>query len=514
MASYDSIIIGAGHNGLVCAGYLAKAGQRVLVVEASDRVGGLGGQREFHPGFRAAPAHAFGHFSHKVASDLKLESLSPDRSTSPMKMIGLGPEGEHVCIDQGGLTGGDAADADAYGSFQQLMRRLANALDPFWSKTMPRIGSHSLADLMTFAQVGLKLRRLGKKDMQEFLRVASLPARDLMDEFFEDDLVKALLSWDGLVGAKMAPRSPNSAVLAMLYRMGEASSGTHGSARCDVGAMVSALVKSAQDFGAELVTEAAVDRILIGADEGGLSATGIMLRNGEEITADRVVSSADPQRTFLGMVGVEYLDIGFTNRIRRLRCDGYVAKLHLALESAPTFTGLDEPDGRLIIAPTMDAIEYAFDDAKYGEYPSAPVMEIVVPSLHNSAQAPDGGHVLSAHVMYVPYRLKGGWTDEARDTICRRTIDTLTHYAPEIGDQIIASEFLTPADLEREYNVSGGHWHHTEFAMDQMLMMRPTYGAAQYRTPIPGLYLCGAGCHPGGDLTGFAGHNAAQEILR
>ena len=208
------------------------------------------------------------------------------------------------------------------------------------------------------------------------------------------------------------------------------------------------------------------------------------------------------------------LEIGFTNRIRRLRCDGYVAKLHLALNGLPEFSGLANPDGRMIIAPDMDTIEFAFDDAKYGECSKQPVMEIVLPSMHDASLAPAGQHVLSAHVMYAPYRLTGGWNDAARDSFCERAIDTIARYAPGIREQIIHQELLTPLDLERNYGVTGGHWHHTEFALDQALMMRPTYAAAQYSTPLPGLYLCGAGCHPGGDLAGGPGHNAAREILR
>ena len=245
-----------------------------------------------------------------------------------------------------------------------------------------------------------------------------------------------------------------------------------------------------------------------------LVVIGVELEDGERIETDCVASSADPQRTFLDLVGVPFLDIGFTNRIRRLRCQGLVAKLHLALNGVPEFDGLEAPDGRLIIAPGLDAMEFAFDAAKYGECPEHPVMEVVVPSLHDPSLAPAGQQVLSAHVMYVPYRRKGGWSEAARQAMGERAIDTIAQYAPRIREQIVASEFLTPADIEGQCRVTGGHWHHTEFAIDQMLMMRPTYQAAQYRTPIPGLYLCGAGCHPGGDLTGAPGHNAAQEILQ
>jgi phytoene dehydrogenase-like protein len=253
---------------------------------------------------------------------------------------------------------------------------------------------------------------------------------------------------------------------------------------------------------------------MIDASSNGLLAKGVQLVDGEKIEAERVISATDPQRTFLNLVGVEHLDIGFTNRVRRLRCNGYVAKLHLALSELPEFDGLASADGRMIIAPDMDTIEFAFDNAKHRELPEKPVMEIVIPSVHDASLAPAGQHVLSANVMYVPYNLKGGWNDAARDQICERAIETLSHYAPRIREQILHTEFLTPSDLERTCHVTGGHWHHTEFAMDQLLMMRPTYEAAQYDTPIPGLFLCGAGCHPGGDITGAAGHNAAREILR
>ena len=253
-----------------------------------------------------------------------------------------------------------------------------------------------------------------------------------------------------------------------------------------------------------------VKRIVI---ENGRAA-GVETDNGEVFSSWLVVSNADPKSTIMDLVSPRNVETGFTRRVHHIRSLGNAAKLHLALDGLPDFDGLDDPNGRMIIAPDMDAIEFNFDDAKYGDCPSEPVMEIVVPSLHDSKLAPDGKHVLSAHVMYVPYRRKDGWTDDARNAMKERVIDTIAKYTSGIRDQIVASEFLTPADLEREYRVTGGHWHHTEFAMDQMLMMRPTYGAAQYSTPLQGLFLCGAGSHPAGDLVGAAGHNAAQEILR
>ena len=506
MERYDSVIIGAGHNGLVCAAYLARGGQRVLVVEAAEHAGGLAAGREFHPGYSASPAHVAGHFPAGIAQDLGLARGDADAPAAAARIVNLDARGRHVVVEAASLTGVDAQDEDAWSAFSDQMQRFAAALKPFWAKTMPRIGRNSAGDLATFAHIGLKLRRLGKGDMHEFLRIAALPARDLVDERFASELLKAALCWDGLIGSKMAPRSPNGAVLTMLYRQGGET--------WQPGRLISALRDSAESAGATLRTGTRVERVIVEPGAGGIEATGVELAGGDRIMAQHVISSADPHTTFFDLVGVRYLDIGFADRIRRIRSDGLVAKLHLALDGLPQFEGLDDPSGRLLIAPDMDAIEFAFDAAKYGQCPERPVLEVALPSLYDDGWAPAGRHVLSAHVMYVPYHLEGGWSDAARDSMRERTIDTLTRYAPALRDQIVASEFLAPPDIEQRYGNSGGHWQHGDFAMDQMLMMRPTYDAAQYRTPIPGLWLCGAGCHPAGDLTGLAGHNAARELLR
>ncbi|MBT8060381.1 MAG: NAD(P)/FAD-dependent oxidoreductase, partial [Gammaproteobacteria bacterium] len=297
----------------------------------------------------------------------------------------------------------------------------------------------------------------------------------------------------------------------VLYVPGERKGGWSEEARA---ALVDALSEAAQAAGVEIRTGAPVADITVSGDASGLGATGVRLADGTAVEADRVVSSADPQTTFLRLLGARHLEIGFTNRIRRLRCRGLVAKLHLALDGLPDFTGLDQASGRLLTAQRLDAIEFAYDDAKYGDASSDPVLEITLPSLQDPGLAPAGQHVLSAHVLYVPGERKGGWSEEARAALVERVLATIERFAPGIRQQMLGSELLTPADLERLHGVTGGHWHHAEMAVDQMLMMRPTYEAAQYATPVPGLYLCGAGSHPGGDLTGAPGHNAAREILR
>ena len=514
MHHYDTIIIGGGHNGLVCSAYLAKKGHHVLVLEASDNLGGLAETREFHPGFKASVAHSISNFSTKVAKDLNLSAYGFTSGAAPMTTVGLNASGEHVTLSDLEVEGVGVEDVESYKEYRQVMQKFTNLLHPFWHKTMPRIGDNSLPSRMTFGQLGLKLRLLGKEDMGEFMRIATLPARDLMDENFDSDLLKAMLCWDGLIGSKMAPRSPNATVLSLLYRMTGEHGGAHIIPAEGIESLFIALKETAERAGAEIRTGTRVSRILIQADESGLKTNGVKLASGETITANRVVSTTDPKRTFLELVGIENLEIEFTNRIRRLRSEGYVAKLHLALNGVPKFTGLDKPDGRLIIAPNMDAIEFAFDDAKYGECSKQPVMEVVIPSLHNESLAPVGQHVLSAHVMYVPYELKSSWTDQTRAVLQEKVIDTLSIYAPDIKEHILYSEVLTPLDLEQRHGATGGHWHHTELSLDQMFMMRPTYEAAQYATPIPGLYVCGAGCHPGGGLVGASGHNAAHEMLK
>ena len=274
------------------------------------------------PVFHASVAHSVSHFSQKIASDLKLAAHGYDGASRTLPTIGLSSDQDHVVIQDGSLSGTGAVDSDAYQKYNKLMRRFADALKPFWLKTMPRIGNNSVAELMTFAHVGLNMRRMGKKDMREFLRIISLPARDLMDENFESDVLKAMLSWDGLIGSKLAPRSPNGAVLAMLYRMAGESSGAHVIPKGGVNGLVTSLSTAATASGADIRNGAKVGRILIEGSVDGLVAKGVRLVDGEKIAANNVISAADPKKTFLDLVGVEHLEIGFTNRIRRLRCDG------------------------------------------------------------------------------------------------------------------------------------------------------------------------------------------------
>ncbi|WOJ95809.1 NAD(P)/FAD-dependent oxidoreductase [Congregibacter brevis] len=513
MSDYDSIVIGGGHNGLICATMLARIGHRVLLLEANDKLGGLAADREFAPGFHAPVAQTLYGLQAAVIKDLRLEDYGFVAGDPPLNLVALSTEEPPITIGDTALSGAQANDTLAFEQYRSQLKTFAGALAPFWGKTMPRIGMGSLKDLMTFGHMGLKLRLLGREDMLEFFRVATLPMRDLVDEYFESDSLKAALCWDGMVGTKMAPRSPNQAVLTLLNRMAGTHEGQHVVPTGGMAEFIAVLERSARSAGVEIRTDAAVKKITIDGDDNGQRCSGVRLADGSEISAERVISSADPKTTFLRLVGAANLEIEFTNRIRRLRCDGYVAKVNLALTDLPVFTGIDRPDGRMVLAPNMDTIEFAYDNAKYGELPEQPVLEVLIPSLHQTGLAPKGQHVLNANVMYVPGQLKGGWTDDARSTLMATIMEALEQYAPGITALVSASELLTPLDLEAQYHVSGGHWHHAEPAVDQLLMMRPTYEAAQYRTPIHGLFLCGAGSHPGGDVNGNAGRNAAREIL-
>ena len=502
------VVIGAGHNGLVCATYLAKRGQRVLVTEAREGIGGLAGSYEFHSEFHANLASHVTHFPVSISRDLSLEKHGLRAVTTAPSLTWLTSSGASVRLVEGVLSGVEASDARSYEKYERLMGRLASMLAPFWLKTVPRIGNNSFSDILSFAKLGLGMRLLGKDDMREFLRIVALPIRDFLDEYFDHPGLKAMLAWDALIGASQAPRSPNNSVIQSLYRSANKTMKT-----LDVDSLIAALDASARASGVEIRSRSRVARVLIEPGSHGLRTVGVELVNGETIRANRVVSSADPKTTFLNLVGGQWLEIEFAGRINRIRDRGLVSKLHLALRALPNFKGLKEPDGRLILAPDMDAMEWAFDDAKYGGIPETPVMEVTMPSLANAVRAPQGQHVLSANILYTPFRQIDDWSDTARAQLLNRCMRVLETYAPDIGEFVVASELLTPVDLARRFGVSGGHWHHGDMALDQLIMMRPTYGAAQYGTPIEGLFLCGAGSHPGGDLTGIPGHNAAKEIL-
>jgi phytoene dehydrogenase-like protein len=511
---YDCLIIGAGHNGLVCAATLARGGRSVLLLEAAQQVGGAALTREFAPGFRvSAGAHLLHLMPAELLRELQLGSHGLEWAAQGMATTALLPGGAQLCLTQAGAERGlSGADAQSYRVYTARMRRFAAALAPMFSRVPPRLGTAGWADRLALLRLGWQIRRLGRRDMRELLRIGGMNVYDLLEEHFDSEALKGALGFDAVLGANFGPRSPGT-VLTLLYRLAaESAAGDSGLSqpKGGMGALCNALAKAATAAGATIRTGAPVASILVEGDR----ASGVVLESGESIGARNVISSADPKTTFLRLLGPRHLDTGFVRRVNHIRSRGLAAKLHLALDRAPSFSGVSEASlrGRLLIAPSLQHIEHAYNHAKYGEFSAAPVMEITVPSVNDPTLAPPGQHVLSAIVQYAPYALKEGWQN-GRQRFLDTALDTLEGFAPGVRSGIIAAELLTPADIEQEFRISGGHWHHGDLAFDQFLMVRPVPGAAQYRTPLEGLFLCGAGCHPGGGVMGIAGRNAARQVL-
>ncbi len=504
---YDAIVIGAGHNGLVCAATLGRAGKKVLVLEAAKDVGGAGRTRPFAEGFSVSScAHLLYQLQPQVTGDL---GLKPALAADNLSTVALARDGKHLRLKGGKVDGVADADRASYRDFHDRMCRFADLLAKFLNRAPPRLAHGSRRDVLTLAELGLDLRRLGKKDMREFLRVIGMNVYDEVEERFENPLLKGAVSFDAVLGTHLGPRSPNT-ILTYLYRL----CGNHGKLSLPAGGMSGisdSLAACARGFGVQIQTSTPVKRVIV---ENG-RATGVETEAGDTFRSLTVVSNADPKRTVLELVGSRHVETGFTRRINNIRMRGNAAKLHLALDGLPAIDGLEKREfgDRLVIAPDADYVERAFNPAKYGENSPDPVIEITFPSFRDATLAPAGKQVLSAVVQYAPYSLKGGWTDAARDAFRQQAIDTIAAYAPDLPGRITAAELLTPADIEREFGITGGHWHHGELTLDQFLFVRPVAGAAQYRMPLEGLYLCGAGTHPGGGISGACGRNAARAIL-
>ncbi len=508
---YDCIVIGGGHNGLVCAATLASGGRSVLVLEARAQVGGAASTHEFAPQFRVSScAHLLHLMPADLVRDLKLDAHGLRLAAQALPTTVLTAGAAPLTLAGANLS---ASDAVAYAAYTERMRRFAQALVPLFGKVPPRLGTSDWSDRWALLGLGWQIRKLGRRDMREILRIGGMNVYDLLEEHFESPALKGALGFDAVLGTNFGPRSPGT-VLTLLYRLaGEFAGGATALSQPTggLGALSDALAKSATAAGAAIRTVSPVARILVEGDR----TVGVELESGERIAARTVLSSADPKTTFLKLLGAEYLDTGFVRRVNHIRARGLAAKLHLALDRAPQFADVDAAalKGRLLIAPSLQYLERAYNHAKYGEYSAAPAMEISVPTMNDPGLAPAGSHVLSAVVQYAPYALKGGWDNE-RQRFIDLCLSTLEGVAPGLRATVLASELKTPVDIERDYRNEGGHWHHGELAFDQFFVVRPVPGAAQHRTPLPGLYLCGAGSHPGGGVMGIAGRNAAQQVLK
>ncbi len=527
----EIVIVGAGHNALVAAFYLAKAGLKPLVLEQREVPGGVAATAEFHPGFRSSVlAHCAGPLLPHIAADMDLARHGLEMMEPGVRLAAVAPDGRAFALYSDAQRSMDSlrrispADADGYARLCGALERAATVVGPLLSITPPDIEApvENLPDLWKFLQTGRSFRKLGRKEMFQLLRWPPMAVADFVSEFFESELVRAAIAARAIFGTATGPWSAGTAATLLLRAAADPHpAGPSAVPKGGMGALAAALAAAARQAGAEIRTGATIAQIHV--RDG--AAAGVALSTGEEIAAKAVVSSADPKRTFLQLLDPVHLEPFFLTQIRNYRSMGNVAKVNLALDALPDFPALAALDGggskllvgRLHIGHELDYLERAFDASKYGDISPEPVLEVAAPSLLDPGLAPPGKHVMSIYAQFAPYKLKEGESWEKfgkREELLRTVIKTLSVHAPKLPDHIEAGEVITPLDLEQQYGLTGGHIFHGELALDQIFTMRPALDCARYRAPIPGLYLCGSGTHPGTGLTGASGANAAREILR
>jgi len=518
---YDDIVIGAGHNGLVTAAYLARAGRKVLVLERRHVVGGAAVTEEIFPGFK------FSVFSYVVSLlrpeiirelDLPrhgLEILPLDGTFTPM------PNGDYLWrMNDHARTRREIArhsrlDAEAYDEYGKAMVEMGRFVKPILSMTPPDPTSlrwSALRDLMSLAR---RFGRLSLDDKYNQVQLMTMSAVDLLDQWFETDVLKATMAASGIIGTFLGIRSPGTAYVLLHHYMGEIDGAfrSWGLPRGGTGAISNAIAAAAREAGAQIRTQAPIAKILVHNGR----ATGVVLESGEEIRAHVVASSVDPRLTFMKMVGAEHLPGDFVEDIGRYKFRGSSGKVNLALDGLPDFTSLRGPGphlrGAISISPSVDYMERAYDEAKYGRYSRRPYIDIVIPSLTDPQVAPPGKHVMSCFVQYAPYHLKEGSWDEKREEFGDAVVETVAEHAPNLKKLILHRQVLTPLDIERSIGMTEGNIFQGELTLEQLFFLRPAPGWAQYRTPIRNLYMCGSATHPGGGIMGAPGRNAALRIL-
>jgi phytoene dehydrogenase-like protein len=519
-AAYDAIVIGGGHNGLVTAAYLARGRRRVVVLERADELGGVGRTVELAPRFRGpALLHSVGGLRRSVIRDLGLERLGLRVLRPTVPAFGLDPEGGGVALhrDPGrtadGVRARSRADAEAFPRFDRRVRSVASFLAHVAATTPPDIEHPSLADALAGLRLGRAFRRLGKRPAREVLRVLPMPAADLVGDMLSDDVLRAVVAARGSALTAMGPWTPGTAAVLLMRSVGGGgATGDTAYAEGGPGTLATALAAAARSFGAEIRTGAEVTAMT----SSDRRATGVVLATGQEIEGRVVVSTVDPKRT-LALVDPMAAGPTLLWRGRNLRTPGAVAKVNLALEKLPAFVGVDDLallSGRVVVAPSVADLERAADDHKYGRISEAPFLEITIPSLTDRTLAPDRSHVMSVMFHSAPHRLRDGeWDESAGERVGDLTLKTLETYAPGLSDRVVARQVLTPRELEDRFGLTDACVLHAEPGLDQFFAWRPMLGHARYRFGIPGLYLAGSGAHPGGELTGAPGANAAREVL-
>jgi phytoene dehydrogenase-like protein len=524
MIKYDIIIIGAGHNGLVAAYYLARAGLRTLVLERREIIGGGSVTEEFHPGFRCSTlAGSPGPLLPQIIKDFQLERRGVEFISPDVRVWATNTNGGSVCIYEDAkrtaneLTKVSRRDAERYPEFISTFARIGGALTPLLTMTPPDIEDLSVNEVWQLGKLGWAIRGLGKKDEYRLLRYGPMAVADLAAEWFETEGLRALVAARGISGAFAGPWSAGTSAAVLL----QAANGGNPfapstSVQGGMGTLTNALAQAATEAGAEIRTGAEVVKVQV--NDG--KAVGVVLSNGEEVPAWTTASAHDPGITLLELIDPGELEPSYRNHMQNYRAHGTVAKVQLALSALPEFDRLtascakERLSGRIHIGPEIDYLERAFDAAKYGEISPQPYLDIRIPSLNDPTLAPNGAHVMSIHAQFAPYDLKDGDWNARREELGDTVVNTLSQYAPKLRELIVGRQVITPLDLEQTYGLRRGHIHHGEQSLDQFFAFRPLIGWAQYRTPIRSLYLCSAGTHPGGGITGGPGANAAREIIR
>jgi len=521
---FDAVIVGGGHNGLVTAAYLARAGRRVLVLERRELLGGCSVTEEIWPGYRVSTAaYLTSLLQERVVRDLELERFGYRVDAKDPAFFSPFPDGRTFFMWQDRartleeIAKFSSRDAAVYPEYEDQLERLARMVEALLLTAPPNFPPVTARDYLEYARLASRTLGLGRRDAVALFKIFTQSVAEFLDEWFESPEVKVTLATDGVIGANGGPRSPGTAYILLHHCMGGVAGhrGLWGFVRGGMGMVAEAMAASARAHGAVIRTGAAVARILV---RGGRAA-GVVLEDGEEISARIVASCADPKVTFLKLVEESVLPPDFAAAMRRFRSEGTSAKINLALSGLPEFTALPGAPGpqhraTMHLCPSIDYVELAWDDAKYG-YPSAkPLLELTIPTMYDPSLAPPGRHIMGIFLQYAPYTLKEGHWDDIRESFGDRVLDVVAEYAPNFREIVLERQVLTPLDLERRFGITGGNIFHGEMSLDQMFSLRPAAGWARYRMPVPGLYLCGSGAHPGGGVMGAPGYNAAREILR
>jgi phytoene dehydrogenase-like protein len=519
------VIIGAGHNGLVTAFYLARAGFKPVLLERRSVAGGAAITDEFHPGFRCSTlAHTTGPLAPDVVRDMQLDRNGLRMIQPDPRLCAFSADGRALLLyDEPARSAQEIArfssgDAGKYPEFHRVLARMGVLIGQVLRMTPPSLVDPAPGDLWKFLQTFRGIRGLGRTDMFRLFRWAPMAVADLVGEWFETEALRAAIAARGIFGTFCGPWSAGTGAV-LLLRAGSDGhpAGSAAFPQGGVGALSQTMAAAAVRAGAEIRTGAEVVRIGV---KGG-AVTGVVLADGEEVPADVVISNADPRRTFLGLIDPAHLAPNFVVKVKNYQCRGTAAKVNLALDALPVFTalqGLAAADGalagRIHIGPEIDYLERAFDAAKYGQFSAQPYLDVTIPSIADPSLAPAGKHVVSIYMQFAPFELREGDWSSRRDQLGDAVVKTLAAYAPKLPDLILHRQVITPRDLDQTYGLSQGHIFHGEPALDQVFTMRPLLEWAQYRAPLRGLYLCGSGTHPGLGLTGHSGANAAREILK